>query len=114
MPGKNRRNHPADEVFPMAKRVHKPLTKSQLMSHLADQTGLTKKDIILVWDELLAIAYKEAKKEKGITLPGLGKLVVVKRKARMGRNPQTGEAIKIPARRALKFRLAKQAKDEVL
>jgi len=98
----------------MAKKEHKPLTKAQLMSHLAEKTELTKKDVQAVWDELLAVAYKEAKKEKGITLPGLGKLIVVRRKARMGRNPQTGEPIKIPARRALKFRLSKQAKDAVL
>jgi len=98
----------------MAKKEAKALTKAGLMSALAEKTELSKKQINAVWDELLALAYKEAKKEKGITLPGLGKLVVVKRKARMGRNPQTGEAIKIPARRALKFRLAKQAKDTVL
>lgn len=91
-----------------------PLTKSKLMAALADKTGVTKKDVNALWDELLKLAYKEAKKEKGITLPGLGKLVVVRRKARIGRNPQTGEAIKIPARRALKFRIAKQAKDAVL
>lgn len=98
----------------MAKKEAKALTKAQLMAALAEKTELSKKQINAVWEELLALSYKEAKKEKGITLPGLGKLVVVKRKARMGRNPQTGEAIKIPARRALKFRLAKQAKDTVL
>jgi len=98
----------------MAKKEHKALTKAQLMAHLAEKSEMTKKDIVALWEELLAVSYKEAKKEKGITLPGLGKLVVVKRKARMGRNPQTGEAIKIPARRALKFRIAKQAKDTIL
>ena len=57
------------------------------------------------------MAYKEAK--VGFTIPGLGKLVVVNRKARMGRNPATGEQIKIPAKRVLKFRIAKAAKDAI-
>ena len=57
------------------------------------------------------LAYKEAK--MGFTIPGLGKLVVVNRKARMGRNPATGQAIKIPAKRVLKFRIAKAAKDAI-
>jgi DNA-binding protein HU-beta len=61
---------------------------------------------------LVALAYKEAR--NGFTLPGLGKLVLVNRKARMGRNPQTGEAIKIPAKKVVKFRIAKAAKDAIL
>ena len=65
-----------------------------------------------VLDALQAIAYREAK--DGFTLPGIGKLVVVNRKARIGRNPRTGEQIQIPAKRALKFRIAKAAKDAVL
>jgi len=63
-------------------------------------------------DDLAALAYKEAKNT--FTLPGLGKLVLVNRKARMGRNPQTGEPIKIPAKRVVKFRVAKACKDAVL
>ena len=98
----------------MAKRVHKPLTKAQLMTHLANATGVPKRDVVAIFDELTSVAYREAKKEKGFTIPGVGKLIVVRRKARMGRNPQTGEPIKIPARRALKFRIAKAAKDAVL
>ena len=82
------------------------------MEHLSNKTGLPKKSVNQFLDELMALAYKEAK--NGFTLPGLGKLVVVSRKARMGRNPQTGEAIKIPAKRVLKFRVAKAAKDAVL
>jgi len=58
------------------------------------------------------MAYKQAK--NGFTIPGLGKLVLVNRKARMGRNPATGETIRIPAKRVLKFRIAKAAKDAVL
>lgn len=98
----------------MAKREHKPLTKAQLMGHLAEQTGIAKKDVVLLWDALIDVAYKEAKKEKGFTMPGFGKLIVVKRKARKGRNPATGEAIRIPAKRALKFRISKVAKDSIL
>jgi DNA-binding protein HU-beta len=90
----------------------KAMTKGQLISKLADDAELIKKDVVQVLDDLVAIAYKEAK--NGFTLPGLGKLVLVNRKARMGRNPQTGQAIKIPAKTVLKFRIAKAAKDSVL
>lgn len=89
----------------------KPLTKSQTMTTLAEATGLKKKEVVCVLDELVALAYKQAK--VGFTIPGLGKLVLVKRKARMGRNPATGETIKIPAKTVLKFRIAKAAKDAV-
>ncbi|MBI5118831.1 HU family DNA-binding protein [Candidatus Poribacteria bacterium] len=90
----------------------KAITKAELISRLAAKTEISKKQVSGLLDELTSIAYKEAK--NGFTLPGLGKLVVVNRKARMGRNPATGEAIKIPAKRALKFRVAKAAKDSVL
>ncbi len=90
----------------------KPKTKSQIVEHLSSKTDLPKKSVNQFLDELMALAYKEAK--NGFTLPGLGKLVVVNRKARMGRNPQTGEAIKIPANRVLKIRVARAAKDAVL
>ncbi|HUT25043.1 MAG TPA: HU family DNA-binding protein [Sumerlaeia bacterium] len=88
------------------------MTKSQLVSSLAEGTGLAKKQAAEVLAELAATAYREAK--KGFTIPGIGKLVVVKRKARMGRNPMTGEAIKIPAKTVLKFRIAKACKDAVV
>jgi DNA-binding protein HU-beta len=65
-----------------------------------------------VLEELAALAYKEAR--NGFTFPGVGKLVIVDRKARLGRNPATGETIQIPAKRVLKFRIAKQAKDSTL
>lgn len=90
----------------------KAMTKAQLITHLAEKTDVPKKQIAAVLDELAAVAYEEAK--NGFTIPGIGKLVVVDRKARMGRNPATGEVISIPARRALKFRIAKTAKDVVL
>jgi DNA-binding protein HU-beta len=89
----------------------KAMTKSQIMTKLADMTDLTKKDVAAVMDAQAQLAYKEAR--NGYTVPGLGKLVVVKRKARTGRNPQTGEPIRIPAKTALKFRIAKAAKDAV-
>ncbi|HDZ21591.1 hypothetical protein LCGC14_0452660 [marine sediment metagenome] len=90
----------------------KAMTKSQIMSTLADKTGLTKKEVICVVQTLVELAYKEA--SNGFTVPGLGKLVKRRRKARMGRNPATGEAIKIPAKTVLKFRIAKAAKDSVM
>jgi len=90
----------------------KAMTKTAIVSHLAEKADITKKQATIVLESLVALAYKGAK--KGFTIPGLGKLVVVQRKARMGRNPQTGQAIMIPAKRALKFRIAKAAKDAVL
>jgi DNA-binding protein HU-beta len=90
----------------------KPMTKAQLTAKLADSIGITKKQGGEILEVLAETAYKEAK--KGFTIPGIGKLVLQKRKARMGRNPQTGEPIKIPAKTVLKFRIAKAAKDAVL
>jgi DNA-binding protein HU-beta len=91
---------------------NKPMTKSQIVDHLATKTDVTKKVANQFLEELSKLAYKEAK--KSFTLPGIGKLVVVNRKERMGRNPATGEQILIPARKALKFRIAKHAKDAIL
>ena len=88
------------------------MTKSQTMASLAEKTGLSKKQTAEFLDELNNLAYKEAK--NGFTIPGLGKLVIVDRKARLGRNPATGAEIKIPAKRVLKFRIAKQAKDATM
>ncbi|TKB55566.1 MAG: HU family DNA-binding protein [Nitrospira sp.] len=90
----------------------KSMTKSQIADYLAQKTGLTKKASVQLMDDFAALAYKEAKNV--FVIPGLGKLVLANRKARMGRNPQTGEAIKIPAKRVLKFRVAKAAKDAIL
>ncbi len=90
----------------------KAMTKSQLVARIADKAGIKKKAALEILEEIVAIAYKEAK--NGFTLPGLGKLVLVNRKARMGRNPATGEAIKIPAKKVVKFRVAKAAKDAIL
>jgi DNA-binding protein HU-beta len=87
----------------------KPMTKAQIISTIADQTGLTKKDVAGVLEAQTQLAYKQAK--NGFTIPGIGKLVVVNRKRRKGRNPATGEEIIIPAKKVLKFRVAKAAKD---
>ena len=84
------------------------------MAALADAAGITKKQAVAAYDKLLEIAYAGAKTPKGIVLPGLGKLIKAKSKARMGRNPATGETMKIPARTKVKFRVAKAAKDAVL
>jgi DNA-binding protein HU-beta len=88
------------------------LTKSQIAEHMAQKTGLTKKATVQLLDDFAALAYKEAK--NSFVVPGIGKLVLANRKARMGRNPQTGASIKIPAKRVVKFRVAKAAKDAIL
>ncbi len=90
----------------------KPLTKSQLAASIADKAGLTKKQATEVLAIITELSYKHAKDT--FTLPGVGKLVLVNRKARMGRNPKTGESIKIPAKKVVKFRVAKAAKDAIL
>ncbi len=89
-----------------------PLTKSKIIAHLSEAAEVSKKTAAKFLEELSSLAYKEAK--KGFTIPGLGKLVLVQRKARMGRNPMTGAPIKIPAKKVVKFRVAKGAKDAIL
>ena len=90
----------------------KALSKSQIATTLAETVGITKKQSVQFLDEFAALAYKQAK--NSFTVPGLGKLVLVNRKARQGRNPATGETIQIPAKRVVKFRVAKAAKDAIL
>ncbi|MCL5030429.1 MAG: HU family DNA-binding protein [Bacteroidetes bacterium] len=90
----------------------KSMTKSQILDHLSKKTGSTKKLAGQFVDELVALAHREAK--KSFVIPGLGKLVVVNRKKRMGRNPATGETMVIPAKKVLKFRVAKAAKDAIM
>lgn len=96
----------------MATTKSRAMSKSQIASHLAETFGFTKKTGAAVLEEIAQLSYKEAK--RGFTLPGIGKLVIVKRKARKGRNPQTGEEIQIPAKTVLKFRIAKAAKEAAL
>ncbi len=90
----------------------KALTKSQIAASVAETVGLTKKQAVQTIEALVALAYKNAK--NSFTVPGLGKLVLVNRKARMGRNPATGEQIKIAAKRVVKFRISKAAKGAIL
>jgi len=90
------------------------MTKNQLAAELAEATGTNKKVAGQFLESLNEIAYREARKSGEFTIPGIGKLVKQNRKARMGRNPATGEQIKIPAKTVVKFRIAKAAKDSVL
>jgi DNA-binding protein HU-beta len=92
----------------------KPMTKAQLVGELAEKLQVAKKDVNTFFDTLTDIAYKETKKKGSFTLPGFGKLVLVKRKARKGRNPLTGEEIKIKAKTVVKFRIAKSCKDTII
>jgi DNA-binding protein HU-beta len=88
------------------------LSKSQIADVIAEKTGVTKKVADEMLDCLAQLAYQNAK--DAFTVPGIGKLVVVDRPARVGRNPATGAEIQIPAKKALKFRVAKAAKDAIL
>lgn len=90
------------------------MTKSQLMEALASKSGLAKKDVANFMSVLADMAYAEVKRNGEFILPGLGKMVKMKRAARQGRNPATGETIQIPAKTVVKFRLSKAAKDAVL
>ncbi len=90
------------------------MTKSALLSALAEKTGLSKKDVAGLMDAVVEMAYHEVKKNGVFVVPGLGKLVKVHRAARMGRNPATGESIQIAAKTTVKFRVAKAAKEAVL
>ena len=90
----------------------KTLSKSETAAFLAERAGITKKQAQSVIEAQAELAYKQAK--NSFTLPGIGKLVLVNRKARMGRNPATGETISIPAKKVVKFRVAKAAKDAIL
>ena len=91
-----------------------PLSKSKIVAHLADKTGTTKKTASTFFDELFKLAVKETKGSGKFVIPGLGRAVKAHRKARMGRNPATGEAIKIKAKTVVRLRAAKAFKDAVL
>ena len=88
------------------------LTKTQIIDAVAEKTGVTKKTAEDMLECLAQLAYQHAKDE--FIVPGIGKLIMVDRKARTARNPKTGAEIQIPARKALKFRIAKAAKDAIL
>jgi len=90
----------------------KALTKSEIATEIATQSNITKKAAAEILEIIAQLAYQNAKNT--FTLPGLGKLVLVNRAARMGRNPATGETIQIKAKRVVKFRVAKAAKEAIL
>jgi len=92
----------------------KVMTKSQLVSTVAEKAGITKATANSVLEIIQNTAVNETRKNGQFVIPGLGKLVKSQRKARMGRNPQTGAAIKIPAKTVVKFRVAKACKDAVV
>jgi len=89
------------------------MTKTQLVRHLAEKIGTNNKTAAAFIEHLADTAVKETKKSGVFVIPGLGRLVKAHRKARMGRNPQTGDAIQIKAKTVVKFRVAKSAKDSI-
>jgi len=91
----------------------KKMTKAELVRFVAEKLEWTAKQSAAIFDLLAATALQETKKNGEFTIPGLGKLVKAQRAARIGRNPQTGESIKIKAKTAVKFRVAKAAKDAI-
>lgn len=91
---------------------NKTLTKTEITARLAEKVGITKKQVSQLLEAQADLAYQQAK--HSFVIPGIGKLVLVQRKARTGRNPRTGETIHIPAREVVKFRVAKAAKDAIL
>ena len=90
------------------------MTKSQMLTALAEKLDISKKDATTFVETFVEMAISEVKSAGEFTIPGVGKLVKVNRKARMGRNPATGEEISIPAKTVVKFRVAKAAKDSVM
>jgi DNA-binding protein HU-beta len=92
----------------------KPMTKSQIVTYFAEKFEISKKTSAMIIEEVAGLAVSETKKNGAFTIPGIGKLVLVKRKARMGRNPATGKAIKIPAKTVVKMRIAKAAKEAIV
>jgi DNA-binding protein HU-beta len=100
-------------IFPIGGNMASGLTKTQLVRHLAEKVELPNKTVALFLEQLADVAVKETKKNGVFVVPGLGRLVKAHRKARVGRNPQTGEPIQIKAKTVVKFRVAKAAKDAI-
>ena len=92
----------------------KPITKSQVVAYFSKKFELSKKSASSIIDEMAMLATNETKKTGAFTFHGIGKLVLVKRKARVGRNPATGEQINIPAKTVVKMRVAKACKDAIV
>lgn len=96
------------------KKAQPPKTKAAILDAVAETAGITKAQAKAAYEALVEVAYRGAKTKDGILLPGLGKFITSKVEAHNGRNPSTGETITIPAHTALKFRIAKAAKDAVV
>jgi DNA-binding protein HU-beta len=96
------------------KEGKKRMSQSEILNHFAEKTGLKRAQVKEFFDQLAELASNEVKTNGEFALPGFGKLVLSERKAREGRNPQTGETIQIPAKTTLKFRLGKSIKDTVV
>ncbi len=92
----------------------KLMTKGQIVTQLAGKFDISKKTAASIIDEYAALAIAETKKKGAFVLPGIGKSVLVKRKARMGRNPATGETIKIPAKTVVRVRTTKAIKEAIV
>ncbi len=90
------------------------MTQSEIINHFAERFDLKRPQVKEVFEELAALAGREVKQNGEFTVPGFGKMVLSERKAREGRNPATGETIKIPAKTTLKFRIGKGMKDSVV
>jgi len=90
------------------------MTKSEMLQALAEKLGKTRKEVAEMLEAFAMMAYAETKASGEFTIPGIGKLVKKHRNERMGRNPATGESIKIPAKTVVKFRVAKAAKEAIL
>jgi len=90
------------------------MTQTQIVKELAEATGVGNKVSKQFLEKFAEIAVRETKKKGVFVLPGIGRLVRVERKARTGRNPATGESIKIPAKKVVKFRIAKAVKDAIV
>lgn len=92
----------------------KPITKAQIVAHFSKKFDLSKKVANSIIDEMASLAIAETKRAGSFTFPGIGKLVLSKRKARVGRNPATGEPINIPAKTVVKMRIAKACRDAIV
>ena len=90
------------------------MTQTAIIRELAETSGVSNKVAKQFLEQFATMAVRETKKNGVFVLPGLGRLVRSERKARMGRNPATGEAIKIPAKKVVKFRIAKAVKDSIV
>jgi DNA-binding protein HU-beta len=100
--------------MPTNANAPKSITKTKIIEILAEKNGLTKKQVTAFLDSVVELAYKETKKNQKFNLPGLGILKLIKRKARIGRNPATGAQVKIPAKTVVKMSLSKPCKDAIL